>query len=187
MSLWNKVTMTTLKASPLRVESFRFEELNIAPVADVHEAPAPGAVDADFDFFIHPTEPERFAVGLSIKLVASPRNHYDQPIVNLIHARAVGYFRATEAVPEPLPRQLAANGLAILYGILRGVMATSMAWFDCDTILPGVNFTQLLAEKAAVDEDEHLPTSKEVLETPVRAVRQATSRPRRKGSPATKR
>lgn len=147
--------MTTISdtASLLRIDGFRFEELHIAPV-DPAEMLPPGSVDVDFDLFVHPSERDRFAVGLRIHGQIESREIAEAtPALSFVRLRVVGFFRTAEEISDgAVPQIVAANGMALLYGIVRGVVTTAGGWFDAATVLPSVNFSRMLAERASRDD-----------------------------------
>jgi hypothetical protein len=62
-----------------------------------------------------------------------------------VRSRLVGFFLCAGELGSELPRDFAINGLTILYGLARGVIATATGWIDRSFLIPTVYFSRLLA------------------------------------------
>jgi preprotein translocase subunit SecB len=157
---------TTPPAPTLNIDGFRFEELRIAPLADDAEGPSKDGppVHIHYDLFSHPDDRQRFAVALRIVAWIDSAETSDAPSAkHEVRISAVGFLTSSEELPDELPVTLAVNGLALLYGIIRGVVTTAASWFGASTLLPTVNFSRMLKDRMrdqAASEASQTPTRK---------------------------
>lgn len=141
------------------------EELRIeSNPADTKEGGALPAPMIDFNAFVHASDRTMFAVTLSLKSSESASSSY--PIV--FSVRVVGFFKVVEPFPEgAIHGERVVNALTILYGIVRGHLVTSAAWFGKTFLLPTVYFTDLVNEKVAAANKQQIAGPDQ---PPVRAI-----------------
>jgi preprotein translocase subunit SecB len=152
---------------PLEVTGYRLLELHVqprpsAPTEDrspSSQLPGPGV---QFEFFTRPDQKQEFAVSLRVEWWSRPRAS-DESIGDFRHrVHLVGFFRlAAPLETEGLPDVLAVNGLTILYGIIRGIVATTAGWTSTQQpVLPTVYFSPLVAaRREAARSEQQLPGS----------------------------
>lgn len=145
-------TATPHSLPSLNIDGFRFEHLHIAPLVEGAGGPPESGppVAIEYDLFSHPEDRRRFAVGLRIVAWIESGDTKDAARLTYeVHVGALGFLTASEELPgEDLPLPVAVNGLALLYGIIRGVLTTAGSWFDAPTLLPTVNFSRMVRERA---------------------------------------
>lgn len=149
----------------LNIDGFRFEELHIAPMGQGGDGPPAGGPPAlvEYDLYSHPKDRHRFAVGLRIVAWVDAPETADAPSLrHEIRVSAVGFLTSTEELPDDLPLILAANGLALIYGIIRGVLVTAGAWFEAPALLPTVNFTRMLRDRTRAETRSEAPQAARV-------------------------
>ncbi|MGZ5446043.1 MAG: hypothetical protein ACXW5U_32060 [Thermoanaerobaculia bacterium] len=153
----------------LNIDGFRFSELHIAPAHGADGAPeGRPSVHVEYDLFSHPEQRHRFAVGLKIVAwIDAPETHDASAIRSEVRVSAIGFLTSTDELPREcdLPLMLAANGLALLYGIIRGVIATAGGWFEAPALLPTVNFSRMLRDRMRAHDAHPAP---EVASAPVK-------------------
>lgn len=109
----------------------------------------------------HSTDPLRFRLTMNVVVRealaeddTTPADHSPNWAYR-VAARVMGYFVFEEGTPEDTIRQMiATNGLVMLYGVTRGVVAQVTAvshWGKF--ILPSVNFIEYLRVANPTDED----------------------------------
>jgi preprotein translocase subunit SecB len=134
----------------LNMTEYFVDEILVA--ANREYAPAEtksGTIDVDFDVRRSAESLLDFMITMSIEL-----NKSDEAFLvsdYRVILKLTGFFRFDEGIDENIINgMIHQNGLTILYGVARGVVsqATATSWHG-KLILPGVNFIELIKEKAA--------------------------------------
>jgi preprotein translocase subunit SecB len=133
----------------LNLNDYFIDEFRFAANRD-HEAggTTSGTIDIDFDISRSGETPLDFMISLVVDI--NPRDEDFERGEYRIHLKLSGFFSFTEGVSEDMINSMIAhNGLSILYGVARGTVAdaTATSWHG-KFVLPGVNFIELIKQKA---------------------------------------
>jgi preprotein translocase subunit SecB len=107
-----------------------------------------GTLSVDFDISRSGENPLDFMITLVVDV--NPRDEDFERGDYRIHLKLSGYFSFSEGVSEEMINSMIAhNGLSMLYGVARGTVAdaTATSWHG-KFVLPGVNFIELIKQKA---------------------------------------
>lgn len=133
----------------LNLNDYFIDEFSFAANRD-HKAgsEASGTLNIDFDIKRSGDDPLNFMITLVVDI-----NHDDKAFERSdyrIHLKLSGFFSFTEGTDEAMINaMIAQNGLSMLYGVARGTVAdaTATSWHG-KLVLPGVNFIELIKQKA---------------------------------------
>lgn len=133
-----------MNAPVCHLDEFFMTRVNVA----WHEPPEPGSVEIDFlfdyDVARHATEKNRFR--LAFRLGAKSRT--PTPVDYSLDCEIVGFFRLPgDTTEENMQRLIRLNGCTILYGILRGQVASITGSFPRQKwILPTVMMEDVVSQ-----------------------------------------
>lgn len=108
-----------------------------------------GTLGVDFDIKRSGDNPRDFMITLVVDV--NPRDEDFERSHYRIHLQLSGFFSFVEGTSEEMINAMIAhNGVPMLYGVARGTVAnaTATSWHG-KFVLPGVNFIELIKEKAA--------------------------------------
>jgi preprotein translocase subunit SecB len=145
--------MPMQQQTPLDIESYYVRELHLKTNLDFDDdKPATGELDVDYDVLLHPDDPLRFQVGLSVAVgFDEQRTNEPYSLLVVIH----GFFRFMEGTDdETKSRMMFSNAVPIMYGIARGCVgqATGTGFYG-PLMLPPFNFVKLAQDKAQRESD----------------------------------
>lgn len=118
------------------------------------------ALDMDFDISRNPSKPLEFMISMTVDI-----NRRDEDFQNSdyrVHLKLTGFFSFTDGTTEEtISSMIAPNGLSILYGVARGTVAnaTATSW-NGKFVLPAMNLTELIKQKAEAVTKTQKPTRK---------------------------
>ncbi len=132
----------------LNIDDYFVEEFSIRTNPNYKKAEAEqGGLEISFDIKRKGTEP-RFMILMQIDLNKSKKAF--SSAAYQISLKISGFFSFVEGTPEEtMNKMIGLNGLSILYGVSRGIVAQATA--NCPHgkfILPSMNFVVLLKKKA---------------------------------------
>ena len=132
--------------SPLQLNSFTLQELIVKRNSSFQGGDGADSIyrfkEIDFNGATHKTKP-LYKVALWFEIV--PKNRKTPCDFEVIRARAEGVFSFTGSSDDDF---MPLNQLAILYGTMRGIVATVTSIGDSSYLLPTVNFVELGQRKA---------------------------------------
>lgn len=109
-----------------------------------------GTIDLDFDISRNPGNPLDFMISMRVDI--NPREEDFQKCDYRINLKLSGFFSFTEGTEDDTIRNMIApNGLSMLYGVARGVVAsaTALSWHG-KFVLPSMNLIEIIKRKAEV-------------------------------------
>lgn len=107
-----------------------------------------GTIDPDFDISRNSDNPLDFMISMTVDI--NPREEDFQKCDYRIHLKLTGFFSFIDGTKEEtISNMIAPNGLAMLYGVARGVVAdaTAISWHG-KFVLPSMNLTEVIKLKA---------------------------------------
>lgn len=118
-------------------------------------------IGVDFDIKSKHGDPLSYAIFMTLSV-----NGKDEELENAeyrIALRIAGYFHFEKETPkEMIGKLIAPNGLAMLYGVARGVVAQATAnGRHGKFVLPSLNFIEIIQKKAKGAEKKKTVTKKE--------------------------
>jgi len=133
----------------LNLNDYYIDELAFAANRD-HEksGTTTGTLGVDFDIKRSPENPLNFMISLVVDV--NPRDEDLERSNYRIHLKLSGFFSFDKGVNEEMINgMIYHNGLSMLYGVARGTVAdaTATSWHG-KLVLPGVNFIELIKQKA---------------------------------------
>jgi preprotein translocase subunit SecB len=136
----------------LNIDNYFVEDISIRTNPGYKKAKAEqGALEISFDIKRKGTEP-RFMVLMQVDVNKSKKSF--SGAAYQISLKIIGFFSFVEGTAEEtMNKMIGLNGLTILYGVSRGIVAQATA--NCPHgkfILPSVNFVELLKKKAQATE-----------------------------------
>jgi preprotein translocase subunit SecB len=145
-----------LQAPPVEIENYAVDRLTLESNSAFDESkPMESSLGLSHSLQQHVSDPLRFRVTMDIVVreatERAPGEDGEPNWPYRIHLRIMGYFAFAEGTPEEVVSQmLPTNGLVMLYGVARGVVAQVTAvshWGKF--VLPSVNFVEYLREEEA--------------------------------------
>jgi preprotein translocase subunit SecB len=107
-----------------------------------------GTIDLDFDISRNSDNQLDFMICLMVDI--NPREEDFLKCDYRIHLKLTGFFSFADGTTEDtIKNMIAPNGLSMLYGVARGVVAnvTSTSWHG-KFVLPSMNLTEVIKRKA---------------------------------------
>ena len=107
-----------------------------------------GTIDLDFDISRNSDKPLDFMIYLRVDI--NPREKDFQKCDYRIHLVLNGFFSFEDGTTEDtISNMIAPNGLSMLYGVARGVVAsaTALSWHG-KFVLPSLNLIEIIKRKA---------------------------------------
>lgn len=134
----------------LDINEYFVDELSVRTNHDFSKKDqSSGGIKVDFDIKRNNTNPLEFMIPMTIAVNSDESNFAIAEYQ--ISLKISGFFGFAEGTDEEtINRMIGPSGLAILYGVARGVVAqaTGNCWHG-KFILPAMNFVELLKEKAS--------------------------------------
>ncbi len=109
-----------------------------------------GTIDLDFDISRNPDNPLDFMISMRVDI--NPREEDFQKCDYRIHLKLSGFFSFVEGTEdETIRNMIAPNGLSMLYGVARGVVAsaTALSWHG-KSVLPSMNLIEIIRRKGEI-------------------------------------
>lgn len=162
----------------LQLRDYFLKELHIRCLGAAPTQP-PSSLSFQFESQPLPEAPD--AVEFSMKVALKPEAARKEPSAGYdLEVVIAGIFAVPEGVPEDLARDmLEINGSMILYGLLRGLLASATGMFPTQHrfLLPTVNFAHIVEQRRAKEKEARSPKRKPA----------AKRKPSAKRKPAAKR
>lgn len=144
--------------------NFQLEEFFLSSLHLDHKPPTngendPSEVSAQFDYTIgvHNVKKNHFRMALKVKI----QEYKDDktPIGITLASEIIGFFSLDESIPQPeMEFRARTNGLSVLYGLLRGTVASCTGLLQGGKfIMPSINpqeIVQNIEERRAEEEKE---------------------------------
>jgi len=119
-----------------------------------------GTIEIDFDLSRNSDNPLDFKISLIVDV--NSREEDFQKCDYQIHLTMSGFFTFTEGTTEDtIMNMIAPNGLTILYGLARGMVAnaTAMSWHG-KFVLPALNLIEIIKQKGEALSKPEKPRAK---------------------------
>lgn len=110
-----------------------------------------GTIDLDFDIKRNSDNPLDFMIYLRVDV--NPREEDFEKCDYRIHLCLSGFFSFEKGTAEDtISNMIATNGLSMLYGVARGMVAnaTAMSWHG-KFVLPSLNLIEIIKRKSEVE------------------------------------
>ena len=119
-----------------------------------------GTIDLDFDIKRNSDNPLNFMIDLRVDI--NPREEDFDKCDYRIHLTLSGFFSFESGITEEaISNMIAPNGLSMLYGVARGVVAnaTAMSWHG-KFVLPSLNLIEIIKRKSEAESEKGNKTRK---------------------------
>lgn len=133
----------------LNLNDYYLDELSFVVNREhVPSATLCGTIDLDFDISRNSDNPLDFMISLMVDI--NPREEDFQKCDYRIHLKLTGFFSFADGTKEEtISSMIAPNGLSMLYGVARGVVAdaTAISWHG-KFVLPSMNLVEIIKQKS---------------------------------------
>lgn len=119
-----------------------------------------GTIDLDFDINRNSDRPLDFMIYLRVDINSSEEDF--QRCEYRIHLALTGFFSFEEGTTEDtIKKMIAPNGLSMLYGVARGMVAnaTAMSWHG-KFVIPSLNLIEIIKRKGEAASKKEKPARK---------------------------
>ncbi len=119
-----------------------------------------GTIDLDFDINRNSDRPLDFMICLRVDINSSEEDF--QKCEYRIHLDLTGFFSFEEGTTEDtIKKMIAPNGLSMLYGVARGLVAnaTAMSWHG-KFVVPSLNLIEIIRRKGEAASKKEKPARK---------------------------
>lgn len=145
----------------LNLDDFYIDELSFKVNRDhVPSETLCGTIDVDFDVRRNTDNPLQFMIAMRVDI--NPREEDFKKCDYRIHLCLSGFFSFADGTTEDTIRNMIApNGLSMLYGVARGVVAstTAQSWHG-KFVLPSLNLIEIIKRKGEAASGSENPKRK---------------------------